>query len=230
MLNYSASIMSSNFYTFDSTAPFRSESDAPSDIFFSDTFLPPQAQTSTTLQYYTPPLASSSSSLIDPFSSSFFSFSPPSSNLQNLNLESEYGIGDLSLLDAFNFKVKTEECQMGVDYDYDYDCNSKFMQRSYSSNSFDGKPGFLFQPNHNFDTLIDSSSSNFQSQALSSPENSFLSSGQVRRACSTGDLQVTLHYIYKATSNLICLSLLSFWRLTINGVFFFSFFPLWIRT
>ncbi|KAJ6714437.1 ZINC FINGER PROTEIN CONSTANS-LIKE 4 [Salix viminalis] len=58
------------------------------------------------------------------------------------------------------------------------------MQRSYSSNSFEGNPGFLFQPR--FDSLLESP--NYQGQALSLPENNFLA-GHLRRVCSTGDLQ-----------------------------------------
>ncbi|KAH9603028.1 hypothetical protein KSS87_002908 [Heliosperma pusillum] len=52
----------------------------------------------------------------------------------------------------------------------------KFMQRSYSSNSFEGKPGFLPQQPR-FDTLVEVQ--NFQ------PD---IESNQMRRVCSTGDL------------------------------------------
>ncbi|KAJ6695413.1 CCT MOTIF FAMILY PROTEIN [Salix koriyanagi] len=96
-------------------------------------------------------------------------------------------------LDAL--EVKTEECQLSFESSYNLhsfmphgyssvENVAKMMQRSYSSNSFEGKPGFLFQPR--FDTLLESP--NYQSQALSLPENDFLA-GQLRRACSTGDLQ-----------------------------------------
>ncbi|KAI4332343.1 hypothetical protein L6164_017261 [Bauhinia variegata] len=144
---------------------------------------------------------------LDPLGSSpsFFSFSPPSSHLESWslyeanpvqplstiqNLDSEFG--KFSVLDGL--EAKSEEFQMGVDYNYnhqfathsygDAENASKFMQRSFSSKSFDAKPGFLCQPQH--ETVMDSP--NFQSQALSSPENSF-SNGQMRRVCSTGDLQ-----------------------------------------
>lgn len=85
---------------------------------------------------------------------------------------------------------------MGLDYAYNNqqflphsyggtESVSKYMQRSFSSNSFEGKPGFLFQTRH--ETLVDSP--NFQRNDISSPENSAFS-GQMRRVCSTGDLQV----------------------------------------
>ncbi|XP_062119567.1 uncharacterized protein LOC133834074 [Humulus lupulus] len=122
--------------------------------------------------------------------------------LQNQNLSNGFGI-NFSGLDSFS--VKTEECQMGFENGYYGNNNfgglcssssdnnvTKYIQRSLSSNSFDGKPGFSFSPQ--FDSLMESS--NFQThhhhqhQALSSPEidNGFLS-GQMRRVCSTGDLQ-----------------------------------------
>nr|GMD62278.1 zinc finger protein CONSTANS-like [Ipomoea batatas] len=64
----------------------------------------------------------------------------------------------------------------------------KMMQRSFSSNSFEGRPSNFspFQPQ--LDTLLESP--NLHAQVLSSPENSSFSSGQMRRVCSTGDLQV----------------------------------------
>ncbi|KAI4326923.1 hypothetical protein L6164_019439 [Bauhinia variegata] len=144
---------------------------------------------------------------LDPLglSPSLFSFSPPSSHLESWslyqanpvqplstiqNLDSEFG--KFSVLDGL--EAKSEECQMGVDYNYNHQFAtqsyggaenvSKFMQRSFSSKSFDAKPGFLCQPQH--ETVMDSP--NFQTQALSSPENSFFN-GQMRRVCSTGDLQ-----------------------------------------
>ena len=104
------------------------------------------------------------------------------------------GYSNFPGLDAL--EVKTEECQLSFKSTYNQhpfmphsyssvENAAKMMQRSYSSNSFEGKPGFLFQPR--FDTLLESP--NYQSQALSSPENNFLA-GQLRRVYSTGDLQV----------------------------------------
>ncbi|KAH7513899.1 hypothetical protein FEM48_Zijuj11G0031700 [Ziziphus jujuba var. spinosa] len=152
---------------------------------------------------------------LDQISSGFLSSSPPSQQLESLSLcqnkttTTQFqplennnsnlgnGYGNFSVLDAL--QVKDEECQMGFENAYDTHHQqfgphsysggdaenvAKMMQRSYSSNCFDGKPGFVFQPR--FDTLMESP--NFQNQALSSPENSFLA-GQMRRVCSTGDLQ-----------------------------------------
>lgn len=148
---------------------------------------------------------------LDPFSPYFFSFSPPSTHLQNLSLHHstslslhplpniETQFGNPSVLD-----VKTEECNMGAsvsasaDYSFDRqlfprsygDAHSEnvsklMMQRSFSSHSFDGKPGYLFQPPH-----YETPSFQTQTQALSSPDNAFFTP-QMRRVCSTGDLQVS---------------------------------------
>ncbi|KAL1364374.1 hypothetical protein HN51_012579 [Arachis hypogaea] len=162
-----------------------------------------------------------SSSSVDPFSSCFFSFSPPSIHLENLslqtnnknnrvdpNLESDFA----SFSSGFDVTqvVKSEECQIGVEFDYGYNNHNhqhffphsysgaenvaKYMQRSFSSNSFHGKPGnFLFQNNHS-DTLNNNNNNNnmkspsFQRHDMNSPENSAFN-GQMRRVCSTGDLQ-----------------------------------------
>lgn len=138
---------------------------------------------------------------IEQIASSFFSSSPPSHQMENLSLcqnthletasNSPNGYGNFSVLE-----VKTEESQIPICSAFDYSnsfvpsyggCENavKMMQRSFSSNSFDGKPSFLFQPR--LDSLMESP--NFHTQVLSSPENSS-SSGQMRRVCSTGDLQV----------------------------------------
>ncbi|XP_050378214.1 two-component response regulator-like APRR5 [Argentina anserina] len=140
------------------------------------------------------------------------SSSPPNSQLENLSLYQEthlspfdngLNLENFSALD--NLEVKTEQCHLAFDQNaYSYNPQvtqqafaphsysggaehvAKFMQRSYSSNCFDGKPGFVFQPC--FDSLMESP--NFQSQAasLSSPESSYLTS-HMRRVSSTGDLQ-----------------------------------------
>nr|WED40984.1 CONSTANS-like 17 [Mangifera indica] len=150
------------------------------------------------------------SSSIDQFAHTLLSCSPPSHLLENLSLcQSTHlqqplanGYHDFSSLDAL--EVKSEESLVGFDSSYNHHHHqqqrqqqpfaphsysgvenvAKYMQRSYSSNSFDNKPGFLFQPR--FDTLMESP--NFHNQALSSPESNFFS-GQMRRVCSTGDLQ-----------------------------------------
>ncbi|KMT12069.1 hypothetical protein BVRB_5g100260 isoform A [Beta vulgaris subsp. vulgaris] len=100
--------------------------------------------------------------------------------------------------------IKTEDFHMGFDYpprnytsyvlgsnnnnnnnySNSYDGSEsmlKFMQRSYSSNSFEGKPNFWFQPK--FNPLLEVQ--NFQPEFDTS-----LSNGQIRRVCSTGDLPV----------------------------------------
>ncbi|CAI9755461.1 unnamed protein product [Fraxinus pennsylvanica] len=97
----------------------------------------------------------------------------------------------------FTLEVKTKEDQFPFDsfsdfgnsnpheiYDGAAESAVKFMHRSYSSNSFVNEPNFLFQPR--FDNLFESQ--NLQNDMLNSPESSF-SSGQMRRVCSTGDLQ-----------------------------------------
>lgn len=140
------------------------------------------------------------------------SSSPPSYQLESLSLyqathlgplQNGPNLGNFSSLDPL--EVKTEQCHVGFDQNaYNYNNQqafaphsyeggaenvAKYMQRSYSSNSFDGKPGFLFQPR--FDSVMETP--NFQNQAasLSSPESSFLTS-HMRRVSSTGDLQVSL--------------------------------------
>ncbi|KAI7995178.1 Zinc finger protein CO3 [Camellia lanceoleosa] len=138
----------------------------------------------------------------DQIAPSVFSSSPPSHQLENLSLCQTTHLQDVSNFSAL--EVKTEECQCQVPlqspsaYGYQqsfgahsYGCAEnvvvKMMQRSYSSNSFDGKqPSHLlpFQPR--FDSLMESSI--FQPQVMSSPENNF-STGLIRRASSTGDLQ-----------------------------------------
>ncbi|KAI3468706.1 hypothetical protein Pfo_025369 [Paulownia fortunei] len=128
---------------------------------------------------------------LDQIASVFLSSSPPSVQLENLSL-SQLGNAEYSALE-----VKTEECQLNFDsfsgfgnsfspqsFDGAYETAVKFMQRSYSSTSFENKQNFSFRPR--FDSVLESQ--NLQNQILSSPEGSF-SSGQMRRVCSTGDLQ-----------------------------------------
>ncbi|KAG6636748.1 zinc finger protein CONSTANS-LIKE 2-like [Carya illinoinensis] len=132
--------------------------------------------------------------------------SSPSNQFESLNLYqtthlqclpngSDLANGSRNLSGLEDLEVKNEEFQMGFESSFNQafaphsysggDENvAKLRQRSYSSNCFDENPGFLYQPR--FDSFIECS--NFQNQALSPPENSFFS-GQIRRACSTGDLQ-----------------------------------------
>jgi len=133
---------------------------------------------------------------------SFFSFSPQQNqSLSHANPAHPLSNGSYIKSEFRNFsalhgsEVTSEECQMGVDYSSNHhflsqtfhasDTASKVIQRSFSCNSFGGKPGFPFEPHP--DTLMDSP--NFHLHPLISPENSFFT-GQMRRVCSTGDLQV----------------------------------------
>ncbi|WOG90215.1 hypothetical protein DCAR_0209458 [Daucus carota subsp. sativus] len=136
---------------------------------------------------------------IDQIASTIVSSSPPS-----------HRMGSLSLCQAPlaieypNFSVKAEDSQLpfysttcgynNISYSssfptYGTDEPVKMMQRSFSSNSFDRKSGFMFQ---SFDSFAESSSiaaTTAQVQALSSPECNSSSNSQMRRFCSTGDLQ-----------------------------------------
>ncbi|KAE8725314.1 Detected protein of confused Function [Hibiscus syriacus] len=84
-----------------------------------------------------------------------------------------------------NLEVKNEESIVDFDSAYAdaHNNGGKFLQRSFSSNSFEGKSSFLFRP---FESLMESHS--FHGQALSLPENSFFIS-QMRKVSSTGDLE-----------------------------------------
>lgn len=195
--------MSSELYSFGtttfhthSTSEIVSSNDGSGDLpFFSDSFPfftnSHHSTNEVTSQQNSNPFNEPLLPSLDPFSPSFFSFSPPTdqnhTTVQPLCNES---------FSAFDFsQVKNEESQISIDY-YNYNTNtnnnqflphsysgdenvSKYMQRSFSSNSFEKKPSFLFQTHH--DNLVDSSK--FQRHDLSSPENS------LRRVCSTGDLQ-----------------------------------------
>ncbi|GAV76106.1 CCT domain-containing protein [Cephalotus follicularis] len=142
---------------------------------------------------------------LDQFAANILSFSPPSQLLENLNLDQTTQLHplrtDSNLADGYHdfanlsgLEVKSEGCLVSFESGYNQcllphsygavENVAKHMQRSYSSNSFDAKPTFLFQPH--FDTLMESPIST--NQALSSPENGFLSS-HMRRVCSTGDIQ-----------------------------------------
>ena len=181
------------------------------DLFFSDPFSPfcdssiDILQESSNNQNNQCPLENSNS--VGSFSPSILSSSPPSHQLENLSLYQTNhlqalangenlgsGYGHPTGLDAL--EVKTEECQLSFESSYnrhsfmpqsysDLENVAKMMQSSDSCNSFEGKPGLIFQPR--FDTLLESP--NYQIQALSLPENNFIA-GQLRRLCSTGDLQV----------------------------------------
>ncbi|KAK7366747.1 hypothetical protein VNO80_08744 [Phaseolus coccineus] len=189
--------MSSDLYTFDIPFPRHSDTDnmvsydADGNLMFlSD-------------PYSFPFLTASPVHDVAQGNPSFFSFSPqekeslchanPVQPLSNdSNIKSEFR----SFSALHGSEVTSEECQMVVDYFRNHHflsqtCHasgsaSKVIQRSFSCNSFGGKPDFPFEPHP--DTLMDSP--NFQCHALLSPENNFFM-GQMRRVCSTGDLQNT---------------------------------------
>ncbi|XWS38334.1 hypothetical protein CRYUN_Cryun19dG0122400 [Craigia yunnanensis] len=125
---------------------------------------------------------------------------PPKDQLENLSFYQtnqfpslsfdpnlENGYENFSSLNCL--EVKNEEYQVNFDSAYS-DVNenvsnvAEYLKRSFSRNSFEGKPTFSFQPT--FDSLMEPQ--NFQGQALSMPENSFFA-GQMRKVCSTGDLE-----------------------------------------
>lgn len=139
----------------------------------------------------------------DKIASTLLSSSPPSHLMGSLSLcqtplATEYP----------NFSVKTEDSQLpfysstcdynNINYSssfptYGTDEPVKMMQRSFSSNCFDGKSSFMFQPRS--DSLVESTNftatNTAQVQVSSSPEYISSSNSQMRRFCSTGDLQVS---------------------------------------
>ncbi|XP_058735988.1 putative zinc finger protein CONSTANS-LIKE 11 [Vicia villosa] len=175
--------MSSDLYSFGTTfhSHSTSELDGTQDLpFLSDSF--PFFNTTSSNSFDEPLLPSS----LDPFSPSFFSFS--TSTDQNLT---SYHQTNETFSDFDLSQVKNEESSSQISVDY-YNNNqflphsysgaenaSKYMQRSFSSNSFEKKPSFQFQTHR--DNPMDSSK--FQMHDLSSTDNS------LRRVCSTGDLQ-----------------------------------------
>ncbi|KAK7406124.1 hypothetical protein VNO78_07742 [Psophocarpus tetragonolobus] len=169
--------MSSDLYTSDISLNTYS---SPDNMFFSDPFF-------TSSPIYDVALGNVNNNSLHPFSPSCLSFSPHQNETPEFT----------SFSALHGSEGTTEECQMGMDYSYNHNflsqtCNnasesaSKLIQRSFSCNAFYGKlkPGFHFETLP--DTLMDSP--NFQWHALNSPENVFFK-GQMRRVCSTGDLQ-----------------------------------------
>lgn len=173
--------MSSDLYSFGTTfhSHSTSEHDGTQDLpFLSDSF-PFFNNTSSN-----EPLLPSS---LDPFSPSFFSFSTSTDQYLTSYHQTNETFSDFDLS-----QVKNEESSSQISVDY-YNNNqflphsyngaqnvSKYMQRSFSSNSFEKKPSFQFQTHR--DNPMDSSK--FQMHDLSSTDNS------LRRVCSMGDLQV----------------------------------------
>lgn len=139
----------------------------------------------------------------------FSSSPPPSSQLeQTTHLSNSPALG-----------VKEEEFQFRLHSSFDYqgqgncqphsyggggggaESTMKMMQRSYSSHSFDDgiNASFMYQQPQ-FGTPSPMESHTFVS---SSPENS-LFTGQLRKACSTGDLHVSSFFILKIQIHFPC--------------------------
>ncbi|XP_065858956.1 zinc finger protein CONSTANS-LIKE 2 [Euphorbia lathyris] len=193
--------MSSDLYFYDTSSLYHNSSpeivSSDGDLFFPDPFSPfcdsdffPELS-SNTQNNQNPFQNSVSLPKLTPIAPNPLSSSPPSQQLESLSLYSSNGgnLGNCSSLpngytnfSGFNSSgIKSE----GFDFDQQFfmpENVTKMMQRR--SNSFEGKPEFLFQPM--FDSLFESP--NYQNQNFSPPESSFLSS-QMRRVCSTGDLQ-----------------------------------------
>lgn len=213
--------MSSDFHHFDDPFYRLSSSDMVSSdgdlSLFPDSTIDIFQAISDTQNHHNPVDESRS---FDQYSTTLLSCSPSqqfeslnlyqSTHLQSLpnGLDLQNGFGSLSGLE--DLEIKNEEFQMGFESSFNHTFTphsysggaenvAKLMQRSYSSNCFDGQPGFLYQPR--FDSLVESS--NFRKQDLSPPERS-LFSGQMRRVCSTGDLQVR-NSLYLSTFFPFCL-------------------------
>ncbi|GMI85875.1 hypothetical protein HRI_002256800 [Hibiscus trionum] len=121
----------------------------------------------------------------------------PSHQLENLSLCQttqfpSLSFGSNSKNGYENLEVKNEESRANFDSDYCgvHNNGGKYLQRSFSSNCFEGKSSFSFKPA--FDSLMESHS--FQGQALSLPENSFFIS-QMRKVSNTGDLEVRFIFL-----------------------------------
>ncbi|KAK6137373.1 hypothetical protein DH2020_028886 [Rehmannia glutinosa] len=177
--------MSSELFLFDNsffTDPFSSIDHNPFEILQENGFIQENNQS------------------LDQIANILLSSSPPSVQLESLSLSQLGNNTECSVLE-----VKTEEeCQFNFDsfnnngfgncfnspqsFDGGYETAVKLMQRSYSSNCFENnRQGFAFRPR--FDCVLESQ--NLQNQMLSSPEGgSSFDGGQMRRVCSTGDLQV----------------------------------------
>lgn len=191
--------MSSDLFLFDNT--FFADPFSPSlhdqDFFqeFPDEFNVNTTATTALVQQESFIVDDTNSSSLDQIATALLSSSPPSHQLESLSLSQTSPLyADYSAA----MDVKTEDCHpksesfytsfMPQNYADTAENAMKMMQRSFSSNSFDGKPS-NFSPFHpQFDTLLESP--NLHAQVLSSPENTSFSSGQMRRVCSTGDLQV----------------------------------------
>ncbi|KAJ4885310.1 CCT motif family protein [Raphanus sativus] len=131
--------------------------------------------------------------IFDHFTPHILSSSPPSDLLGTLNLSHQIPTG---LYFDFSDGVKTEQFYGGSGQNQTETVASmarsysavenagRYMQRSFSTNSVDGKPNQI--PFNNV-PLMDSL--NLHYNTLKSPENDFFSGQMMRRVYSTGDLQ-----------------------------------------
>ncbi|KAG2286826.1 hypothetical protein Bca52824_046430 [Brassica carinata] len=184
---------SSDLYIFDgssssSSSIFRNSSP---DMFSSDT------TTTTTDLFGNNELYSVDESLnmFDHFTPHILSLSPPSDLLGTLTLSHQIPTG---LYPNISDAVKTEQFYGGSGHNQTEPVASmarsysaienagRYMQRSFSTNSVDGKPNQI--PFNNVPIM---DSLNIHYNTLNSPENNFFSGQMMRRVYSTGDLQNT---------------------------------------
>ncbi|XP_024014755.1 uncharacterized protein LOC18022956 [Eutrema salsugineum] len=132
-------------------------------------------------------------SIFDQFTPHLLSSSPPSDLLGTLTLSHQIPTG---LYPDFSDAVKAEQFYGGSGHSQTETVASmarsysaienagRYMQRSFSSNSVDGKPN---QTPFNNIPITDSLNPHYNT--LNSPENDFFSGQMMRRVYSTGDLQ-----------------------------------------
>ncbi|CAI9094125.1 OLC1v1029814C2 [Oldenlandia corymbosa var. corymbosa] len=211
--------MASDLFVFDNTFfsdPFSSFSDSPvdphhhHDFFqtFDDNNLNDHSSSSNNINNTSSSIINEENSVdettitLDQIASALLSSSPPSDQLENLSIcQTAHHFQNANHSDYSALEVKTEDYQSSFDAIITGGFSSssllntpenevRMMQRSYSSNSFDGKPtGYIYHPR--FDSLMESP--NLQTNPVFTPSEtnfSSSSSGQMRRVCSTGDLQM----------------------------------------
>ncbi|CAN4127332.1 unnamed protein product [Withania somnifera] len=185
--------MSSELFLFDNT--FFTDPFSPSFIDNNITSTIFQ-ETNSLIQETQTPLHDTPS--IEQIASTLLSSSPPSHQLGNLSLSQIANPNSLVDLDDFcDYSIKPEEFQVHFDASNNnlmvpqisVQNDVKLMERSFSSNSFDNnKLRFsIFTPQ--FDSFIESPNYQTSAATLSSPDENSFSCGQMRRVCSTGDLQ-----------------------------------------
>ena len=184
---------SSDLYIFDGSSSSTSSifRNSSPDMFSSDT-------TTTTDLFCNNELYSVDESLnmFDHFTPHILSSSPPSDLLGTLTLSHQIPTG---LYPNISDAVKTEQFYGGSGHNQTETVASmarsysaienagRYMQRSFSTNSVDGKPNQI--PFNNVPIM---DSLNIHYNTLNSPENDFFSGQMMRRVYSTGDLQVSV--------------------------------------